>query len=253
MTNSSSSATAAARQSLTPGPYVELYSLDTTPLTKRNGTLGTGQVFYWTPGMIGGQEITFNGNAYAPMPVKLSGLLTAGQGKPPTPTLDISAIGGIVVALTQQYGDLLGAQVTRIRTFEQYLDGQPQADPSAYIGPDIFYIDQKSHHDKESLQFKLSIIYDQLGRRFPARQVFRDACTRIYRYYDPTAGAFRYAPGTNACPYTGSAYYDAGGKSVSTPQQDVCGKRLSDCRLRFPGQALPTYAFPGVSYAAVSG
>lgn len=239
-------------QSLTPGPYVELYSLDTGPLTNINGTPNGGQVFYWTPGPLGGADVVFNGVSYTPLPIQLNGLLTTGQGKPPTPSLSISLIGGIVLGIANFAGtDLLGAKITRMRTFERYLDGQPLADPTAFLGPDIFYIDQKTHQDRQMVQFALSIVYDQLGRQFPGRQVFRDACTRSYRFYDSSlnngTGGFVYG----SCPYAGSAYYNAQGQSVSTPQGDSCGKRLSDCQLRFPNQDLPTWAFPGVNYTAV--
>ena len=36
--------------------------------------------------------------------------------------------------------DLLGAEVTRIRTFEKYLDGKPEADPSAKFPDDSFML-----------------------------------------------------------------------------------------------------------------
>lgn len=43
----------------------------------------------------------------------------------------------------------------------------------------------------------------------------------------------------NACGYSGSNYWDAEGKSVSNKNSDVCGLRLSDCKLRFPTGNLP--------------
>ncbi|WP_029311610.1 phage minor tail protein L [Acidiphilium angustum] len=242
----------ASVQSLTPGAYVELYSLDTTPLTLLNGTPGTGQVFNWTPGVMGSSPVLFGGVAYEPMPIAFGGMATSGQGKAPTPTLDISAIGGVIIGLIANVsnnpnGDIVGAQVTRIRTFAQYLDGQPQADASAFIGPDLFYIDQKSHQDKNTVQFRLAIPTDQQARKFPRRQVLRDACTRSYRFYNSATSAFVYG----TCPYTGTAYFNAQGASVPTANLDSCGKRLSDCKLRFPNQALPTYAFPGAAYTAI--
>jgi phage-related protein len=39
---------------------------------------------------------------------------------------------------------------------------------------------------------------------------------------------------------------DAAGNPTADPAQDVCGKRLSDCALRFPSPALMNFGgFPG--------
>jgi lambda family phage minor tail protein L len=49
------------------------------------------------------------------------------------------------------------------------------------------------------------------------------------------------------CSYTGTNYFNANDEVVTTSGQDVCGKRLSSCQVRF-GQtaALPFGSFPGV-------
>ena len=86
---------------------------------------------------------------------------------------------------------------------------------------------------------------DQEGRKLPGRQVLKDACTHIYRFPDGM-GDFDYTNAT--CPYVGTDYFEATGASTNDPALDKCGKKLSDCRLRF-GQhgVLPTRAFPGVA------
>jgi len=43
-------------------------------------------------------------------------------------------------------------------------------------------------------------------------------------------------------------FFDDLGRVTTDPSKDKCGKRLSDCKLRFPGNLpLPTRAFPGVA------
>jgi lambda family phage minor tail protein L len=238
---------AANQQSLTPGDYIELYELDTTPQTLINGVAGAGVQYRWTPGLIGNTPISFGGVIYEPFPVQMTKLTTTGQGKPPTPVLNVSAVGGLIIGLVIANSDLVGCQISRIRTFSKYLDGQPQADPTAFAGPDIFDIDQKTQHDKNLIQFTLSVPFDQLGKKFPARQVLRDACTRSYRFYNSATSAF--VQGT--CPYVGTSYFDASDNPQTNPALDSCSKRLTGCSLRFSPNPLPTYAFPGAALTAV--
>jgi phage-related protein len=79
----------------------------------------------------------------------------------------------------------------------------------------------------------------------PKRQVLRDACLAEYRYYDTATAAFDYTRAT--CPYVGTSYFEADGTPTINPAEDQCGRKLSDCKLRFTDLILPTWAFPGVS------
>ena len=234
-------------QSLNPAPSVELFQLDTTPLTMINGVPGAGEVYNWTPGDIGGNAITFGGVAYPPLPVEFVDMKTTGGGTTPAPILRVSSLGGLIGTLVASFADLVGAKVTRIRTFLDCVDGGVNADPTAFIGPDVFYVDRKSHHDKTYVEFTLAVSYDQQGKVFPGRQIIADACSRSYRYWNGT----QFVQGT--CPYTGPNYFDTSGNPTSDPTQDFCSKKLeTGCLLRFGTQTtLPTYAFPGASLTGV--
>ena len=74
----------------------------------------------------------------------------------------------------------------------------------------------------------------------------RDYCSFIYRRWNADTGAWdvdMYDP----CPYAAAAMFDRKGKAVTDPAEDVCGKRIRDCKLRFGENGrLPTRAFPGV-------
>jgi lambda family phage minor tail protein L len=235
-------------QSLNPSPSIELYSLDTSPITAVNGVPGTGAVYNWTPGNIGAAPLFFGGVSYSPLPIEFTDMKTSGQGTVAAPVISISSLGGLVGALVASFADLVGAKVTRIRTFANCLDGAVDADPTAFIGPDIFYVDRKSHHDKNYVEFTLAISYDQQGKVFPGRQVLSDACTRTYRFWNVATSAF--IQGT--CPYTGANYFDTSGNSTTDPTQDFCSKQLnSGCLLRFQNDSLPTYAFPGASLTGI--
>ncbi len=234
-------------QSLNPTPSIELFQSDTSPLTAVNGVTTGGNVYNWTPGDIGGQLVSFGGVLYTPLPVEFVNMKTTGGGTTPSPVIRISSLGGLIGALIASFADLVGAKITRIRTFQDCLDGGVNADPTAYIGPDIFYIDRKSHHDKTYAEFTLAVSYDQQGKVFPARQVIADACSRSYRYWNGS----EFIQGT--CPYQGSAYFDTSGNPVSDPSLDFCSKKLATgCLLRYGNSAtLPTYAFPGASLTGI--
>lgn len=212
---------------------IELYSLDISPLG--------GPVYYWTPGNIGGANVRFAGIEYTPMPIEITGLEWNGQGKLPQPKLSVSNVGNFASGLAIAYGDLRGAIVTRTRTFAMFLDGQPNASPSAVFEPDIFVIDRKSKHNKQELEFELAAKHDQQGILLPKRQAVRDTCTHTYRQY--INGFFQYG----SCPYAGGNWFKKDGTGTSDPREDVCGKRLSDCKLRFGNAPLPTRAFPGMA------
>jgi lambda family phage minor tail protein L len=230
-------------QSLNPAPAVELFELDTTPLTAVNGVTGAGATYNWMPGTLGDAPAYFGGVAYTPMPIEFVDMKTTGGGTTPAPIIRISSLGGMIGSLISSFNDLVGAKVTRIRTFQDCLDGQVNADPSAFIGPDIFYIDQKSHQDKTYAEFTLAVSYDAQGRTFPARQIIADACQRTYRYWNGEEFVY------GTCPYGGSSYFDTSGNAVADPALDFCSKKLATgCLMRFGNMAtLPTYAFPGAS------
>jgi phage-related protein len=113
---------------------------------------------------------------------------------------------------------------------------------------EVYTIERKSAHTKTFVEWQLAAAIDQEGRMLPGRQVLRDTCLHRYRSFE--GGTFNYSRAS--CPYTGAACFTATG-TPTTAQFDVCGKKLSDCRLRFGQNAnLPTRAFPGVSRLRVN-
>lgn len=219
------------------GEIVTLFKLDTT-------VIGGEQVFYFVEGAKVDGEIVFQGQAYQPIDVEAEGFEWNGQGQAPQPSLRVSNVLNVLGAAILELNDLLGAEVTRLRTFAKYLDGQPTADPNQYFEPDVFRVEQKKEHNKFYILFALSSVIDQQGRYLPSRQVLRDVCTHVYRRWDSVAEEFTYEKAT--CPYQGSSYFNRQGSAVQS-NQDVCGKRLSDCKLRFDGENLPYRGFPGVA------
>ena len=183
-------------------------------------------------------DIVFNGETYSRVPIKADGFEYTNTGTLPRPTLAISNLSSTISALlllvnaTTAGNDLGGAEVRRIRTSKKYLDGESAADPNAQFPQERWFIDRKSSETRDSVTFELASKFDLAGQKIPRRQIIANICQWKYR--------------SSECSYTGTDYYDVNGNEVSTEAQDVCGKRVASCKLRFGNTAeLPFGSFPG--------
>ncbi|MBA8881733.1 phage minor tail protein L [Phyllobacterium myrsinacearum] len=224
-------------QTSAPGEYVELFRLDTSSIG--------GQVLYFCQSAFETKGPTFGGVYYTPVDVEFEGMETNVGGSLPRPKVRVANMNGVFQSIINQYGDLLGCQIQRVRTFAQYLDDGAEADPTQYRGPDTFKIERKLSENPVYVEWELSANIDQEGKQLPGRQCIRDTCLWRYRQFNPATGNFDYSKAQ--CLYTGSNYFDRNGNPVATRDKDQCGRKLSDCELRFgKGNPLYTSAFPGV-------
>ena len=222
-------------QSSRPGAPISLYSLDVTGLG--------GGMLYFVQGAYNAKPISFGGIEYSPVDIEIEGMEANGGGGLPTPILRIANANALPQSLINTYGDLVGCTFRRIRTFERYLDGQPEADPGSFFGPDIFRVEQKSSENPVFVEWTLSAAVDQQGKMLPGRVVIRDTC--LFRYRSYVSGVtFDYSKAI--CPYTANSYFDKADQPT-TADKDECGRRLSSCKKRFgANNPLPFGGFPGV-------
>lgn len=219
-------------QSLEPGHIVELFELDLNPI-------GVAEVYRFHAGVNElGDNVVWDGKTYTRFPVEADGFEKRGQGTMPRPSFRIANITGLISAAARENGDLIGAKLTRIRTFVKYLDavnfadGNPTADPNQYLDREIWFIDRKSAENKVFVEFELSAAFDVAGVMLPRRQVIQNVCPWAYRSAE--------------CGYTGGPVADRNDEPTSDPAQDACGKRLSSCRLRFGVYGVLNFGgFPG--------
>lgn len=225
---------------LEPDARVELFTLDAT-------ALGAGVYRFTTTKTE--TALVFRGQSYPFAPVEISGFEISAQGSLPTPSVSVGIVGTVFQGLVIQYDDLLGATLTRERTFARFLDNGSTPDSNAVLAPDIYRIEQKTAHvPGETITWQLSAVLDQQGVQIPRRRFLRSTCLHTYRVWN--GSAFVYTSAT--CPYAGTSYFRADGTATATAAQDVCGKRLSDCKARFGAAAtLPTRAFPGIALVRV--
>ena len=213
---------------------VDLYEIDATGIG--------GNVHRFVPGPWNGDPVRYEGVEYTPTPVELEGVRFGGSlsGRP---TLRLSRLDAVVAGAalvgTEHWR---GATVSRLRTLTRYLDGEPDADPNRHWPKEIWLIEKLLRADKATVAWQLASPLDIGGRQLPGRQIVRDVCN--WRYREWRAGAWNYARAQ--CPYTGANYFDADDNAATDAADDVCSRRLSGCRARFPGQAIPFGGFLGV-------
>lgn len=229
-------------QSLNPGEQITLFRLD--------ARLAGAGIHYFAQADKNGGGVTFGGVVYSPIDIQVSDFQTNAGGVLPTPKMQIANSDMAIQGMVNTFGDLVGCELRRVRTFRRFLDGEAEADPTACVGPEVFRVERKSDENDAFIEWELSAAIDQEGRMIPGRQFIRDICTLRYRFYNPTdplaaPDGFVY-PTANPCPYTGSACFSAIGETVAAAA-DQCGYKVADCKLRFGADAtLPFGGFPGI-------
>lgn len=223
------------------GARVTLFQLDLT-------MFGLG-LFYLAPFTAGepgvGAAVSFDGQVYSPHPMQYEGFQMSAGGTLPRPSITIANLDNSFTALVETNDDLHGGLLTRIRTYERYLDDGAAPDGNAHLPLDVYEISLKTSHTAESISWALAARMDQEGVELPSRVMVRDFCNHTTRRWNPTAGAFDYTNVT--CPYIGAAKDEDGVACANI--DEVFSKRLSTCcQARFGTTAvLPTRAFPGIA------
>lgn len=143
--------------------YIELFTINLVPIG--------GPVFRLTPHCYpDGSPLVYGGITYNPFPITSTDWSVKGDGSASKPKIQVSNVEGFLVEEVSAYGDLVGGEVTRIRTFANYLDGQVDANPSAHFPIDKFTIDQKLSHDNQQMTWQLTNSIDKFNKLYPKRQ-----------------------------------------------------------------------------------
>ncbi len=215
-------------QNLAVGNIVSLYEIDLT-------TIGETGVLYFTESIDNDYTpISFNSQEYTPIHMKTEGWQVTGTESLPRPKIYISNVLLTFASYLNSFDNLVGAEFTRRRTLEKYLDGKPEANPNAEFAPDIYRIRSMPQKTKAVAEFELSPYMDYEGIKIPKRQILRDFCRQSYRNYSTDSTSFIYTHAT--CPYTGSYCYDRLGNYTTDESLDDCGKELTDCEMRYAGE-----------------
>jgi lambda family phage minor tail protein L len=217
-------------QSIAPSAIIELFQLELNAAQH-----GVNETYYFHAGTDAtgsNDDIVWDGQAYLAFPIEATEFEYTGTGSLPRPKLRVSNIYGTITGLILSLPNgLEGAKVTRIRTLARYIDGvnfpggtNPLGtpDPTAEFPREIYYIDRKASENRDLIEFELAAAFDLVGVRAPKRQCVGNVCQWAYRGPE--------------CGYTGDAYFNFNDVPVAAIGQDVCGKRLRSCELRFAQQ-----------------
>lgn len=247
-------------QKLSPSAIIELFVLDLSDFATSNNLNNEDPNFYFHAGV--GElklptqndgtvtddssnrvyaPVVWQGKTYQALPIEVEGFEVTTQGTLPRPVLRVANIKGLISSAIAEYDDLVGCKITRKRTFKKFLDaenfehGNPDADPHQHFPDEIWYVEQKKTETRYTVEWELSSPLDLQGVQLPRRQLIQNSC--CWRYCDAGCGYKRPQQGP---------WYDVNDKQVGSITQDVCGKRLESCKLRFKG-VLPFGGFPGAN------
>lgn len=228
---------------------IELFSIDASVIG--------GGVYYFAPSAVEDAtgvmiEPSFGGQRYTVLPFDSEGWEFTSGGSLPQPTIRFSikretgdqlSAATFLMALVEEFDDLLGAQVYRFRTLRKYLDDGSEPNPQAHLGIENYEVRQRLNQNADMIEFRLGSALDLEDVMLPRRQVL-NFCQWTYRIVDG-AGNFDYTNAT--CPYVGAEIYDTAGNVVVAKKDDRCSKALgTGCKVRFGENAiLPFGGFPG--------
>lgn len=210
---------------------VEMYIIDAS-------TIG-GSIYRFTQHDLYGDNIIWDGETYVPFPMMVTGFERRANSSLPRPTMAVSNVNGLVSAICAATNDLIGAKVSRIRTFRKYLDaanfdaGNPTANPNVELPREVWYVDRRASETRQTVTFELAAPWDVVGVNLPRRMVVQNNCLWGYRSAE--------------CGYAGGPVATAADVPTAVAGLDACGKRTTSCKLRFGDTAeLPFGGFPGV-------
>lgn len=200
--------------------------------------------FYFTNTLdANNNPIVFDGITYSPIPIEVDGFERTINGSQPRPTLRVGNTNQALNSILYENNDLVGARVTRERTFERFLDAGAEPDPTQTFGREVYNINRKVTHNKVFVEFELAHPIDQQNLTIPVRKMFKRYCSHTYRRYNATTQSYI----QGSCPYAAPEAYDRWG-AAAAPADDVCAKHADACALRFgEGTPLPIRAAPGMS------
>lgn len=199
-------------QKLEPDALIELFVLDLTELG--------GELFYFHNQRVQGEgSLVYGGATFVAYPIEAKGFAFNGTEQLATPSISVASLNGLITGLVDQFDDLVGAKLTRIRTFRKHLADGSDPDDTARLSNDVFKVDRKGNQNKLWVDFELASSLDVAGILLPGRRCL-------------VRCQWTFKDGVN-CPYSGP--------------NTTCAKTVAACVENFgEGAELPYGGFPGL-------
>lgn len=122
-----------------------------------------------------GGELTFLGQTWQPIPFISEGWAIDGSGGQARPVITIADANALLLTSMFAFDDAIGAPVYRYKTT---VEG---ASEGSYYGPETWLVNRIVQADGMILKFELAAPYDQIVRKVPNRQMFREEFPGLQR------------------------------------------------------------------------
>ena len=205
---------------LSPSTLIELFELDTTEIDGNKLPESQQIIRFHNYVSEGYFPVYFNGVKYPPIPIQFKSNEVKGDGTTlPRPRLNVGNADGLVSYYLSQTDGMIGAKLTRKRTFSRFLDGDTWGLPSnqnpfgtpngeAALFDDVFYVDKLITENKQIVELELASILELHKVKLPRRKMTANNCSNEYR-------------NSTGCDYTGVPQADEGNKTFGPDGYNV--------------------------------
>ncbi|TYG33317.1 phage minor tail protein L [Lonepinella koalarum] len=219
---------------------IELWEIDLRHISSNTDDDMKGELYRFHNGLSQTKaNIWWQDNEYQAYPIKADGFEISGQGASNRPTLTVSNLYGTITGIAANFGQGVGAKVTRRLVYAQFLDarnfvnGNNKADPTQEV-VSYYIIEQLKSLDDEQATFELASPAETDNARIPLLMITSDVCIWQYR--------------SAQCGYTGVPVADEFDNPTSDKKKDKCSHCIRGCKLRFGDNAvLPFGGFPSTT------
>jgi|10_taG_2_1085330.scaffolds.fasta_scaffold00617_4 lambda family phage minor tail protein L len=192
---------------------ISLYEIDLSHIKSNlnlgvSGNLEPHVLRFHNMEAIGQRKIYFRGETYHPTPIITDGFEVSSSGTIPRPTLTFTSFTGIreeagtSESVKNEYfyslkrailelDNMIGAKVTRIRTFYKFLDAtnnfEGVGEFTSGLGnnpefpKEVYYVERKVSEDKDGIQLELASVVDLQNYKIPSRTCLSNRCPWQYR------------------------------------------------------------------------
>lgn len=201
-------------------------------------------------------DIYWQVNKYSFAPIQGQGFELNARGTLPVPTLSMTVNDTGIAALAllkngiRFFGDLIGAKITRRRTFAKFLDANSfpnnqfpddfDPDPNVEFPPDIYYINRKIRENKTTIEYELNSILDLEGIQLPRRPIIARTCPFAYR---GEGCLYEYADKKNDDIHGESAVLPTKAVPVATDNDILISQMIDGVAVTVIGQYQPGFVY----------
>lgn len=179
---------------LKPSSQIELFELDTSNLAGNTLPISQQKIYFHNSKENNLENTVYFGDpkiSYMAIPILMkNNEVKAGSDSLPRPRLSIGNPNGLVSYYIRASKGLVGAKLTRKRTFVEYLHEDTWGgdhpfgshDPDAVLVSDVYFIEKIVDENKLITEFELASILELNGVKLPRQRMYANSCRFEYRH-----------------------------------------------------------------------